>query len=63
MLPPGWKEAMKLMVEGDKWRLWLTGKLGFGELPPGQENLPFGMPSGPIVYDVELLRIVDEPAK
>jgi peptidylprolyl isomerase len=59
MLPPGWKEAMKLMVEGDKWRLWLTGKLGFGELAPGAENLPFGMPSGPIVYDVELVRIVE----
>jgi peptidylprolyl isomerase len=59
MLPPGWREAMKLMVEGDKWRLWLTGKLGFGELAPGAENLPFGMPAGPVVYDVELVRIVE----
>jgi peptidylprolyl isomerase len=59
LLPPGWREAMKLMVEGDKWRLWLTGKLGFGELAPGAENLPFGPPAGPVVYEVELVKIVE----
>jgi FKBP-type peptidyl-prolyl cis-trans isomerase len=59
LLPPGWREAMKMMVEGDKWRLWLTGKLGFGELAPGAENMPFGPPAGPIVYEVELVRIVE----
>jgi peptidylprolyl isomerase len=64
MLPPGWREAMKLMVEGDKWRLWLPGKLAFGDLPPGQEELPFGQPPGPIVIDVELVKIIDgESAK
>lgn len=59
LLPPGWREAMKLMVEGDKWRLWLTGKLGFGELAPGAEVLPFGPPPGPVVYEVELVKIVE----
>jgi peptidylprolyl isomerase len=59
LLPPGWREAMKMMVEGDKWRLWLTGKLGFGELAPGAVNLPFGPPAGPVVYEVELVRIVE----
>jgi peptidylprolyl isomerase len=58
-LPAGWKEAMLLMVEGDKWRLWLPGKLAFGELAPGQEPLPFGPPPGPVVFDVELLKIMD----
>jgi FKBP-type peptidyl-prolyl cis-trans isomerase len=59
LLPPGWREAMLHMVEGDKWRLWLPGKLAFGELQPGQEALPFGPPPGPVVFDVELVRILE----
>lgn len=58
-LPAGWREAMLLMVEGDKWRLWLPGKLAFGDLQPGQEVLPFGPPPGPVVYDVELVKIAE----
>jgi FKBP-type peptidyl-prolyl cis-trans isomerase len=58
-LPPGWREAMLHMVEGDKWRLWAPGKLAFGELKPGQEVLPFGPPLGPIVFDVELVKIIE----
>jgi peptidylprolyl isomerase len=58
-LPPGWREAMKLMVEGDRWRLWLPGKLAFGEIAPGQEALPFGPPPGPVVFEVELQKIVE----
>jgi peptidylprolyl isomerase len=59
LLPPGWREAMLKMVEGDKWRLWLPGKLAFGELAPGQEALPFGPPPGPVVFDVQLLKILE----
>ena len=58
-LPAGWREAMALMVEGDKWRLWLPGKLAFGDLRPGQEVLPFGPPPGPVVFDVELVKILE----
>jgi FKBP-type peptidyl-prolyl cis-trans isomerase len=58
-LPPGWREAMLHMVEGDKWRLWLPGKLAFGELQPGQEAMPFGPPPGPVVFDVELVKILE----
>jgi len=61
LLPPGWREAMKLMVEGDRWRLWLPGKLAFGEIAPGQEALPFGPPPGPVVFEVELKKIVEPP--
>lgn len=58
-LPPGWREAMLQMVEGDKWRLWLPGKLAFGEQPPpGQDVLPFGPPPGPVVFDVELVKLL-----
>jgi FKBP-type peptidyl-prolyl cis-trans isomerase len=59
LLPAGWREAMLKMVEGDKWRLWLPGKLAFGELEPGQEALPFGPPPGPVVFDVELVKILE----
>jgi peptidylprolyl isomerase len=59
LLPPGWREAMKMMVEGDKWRLWIPGKLAFGEIQPGAELLPFGPPPGPVTYDVELIKIVE----
>jgi FKBP-type peptidyl-prolyl cis-trans isomerase len=59
-LPPGWREAMQHMVVGDKWRLWLPGKLAFGDLPPGQEALPFGPPPGPVVFDVELVKILEK---
>jgi peptidylprolyl isomerase len=58
-LPAGWREAMVHMVEGDKWRLWLPGKLAFGDLRPGQEALPFGPPPGPVVFDVELVKILE----
>jgi peptidylprolyl isomerase len=61
-LPAGWREAMKLMVEGDRWRLWLPGKLAFGELAPGEEAMPFGPPPGPVVFEVELQKIDDEKA-
>jgi FKBP-type peptidyl-prolyl cis-trans isomerase FklB len=59
LLPPGWREAMKLMVEGDQWRLWLTGKLAFGELAPGETPLPFGPPPGPVVFEVRLVKLVE----
>ncbi len=59
LLPPGWREAMKLMVEGDEWRLWLTGKLAFGDLPPGESPLPFGPPPGPVVFEVRLIKLVE----
>jgi FKBP-type peptidyl-prolyl cis-trans isomerase len=58
-LPPGWREAMLHMVEGDNWRLWLPGKLAFGDLPPGQEPLPFGPPPGPVVFEVQLVHILE----
>jgi FKBP-type peptidyl-prolyl cis-trans isomerase len=59
LLPPGWREAMKLMVAGDEWRLWLTGKLAFGDLPPGETPLPFGPPPGPVVFEVRLVKLVE----
>ena len=49
---PGWTEGVQLMVEGEKRRLWIPGKLAYGESPPP------GAPAGTLVFDVELLQIV-----
>jgi len=49
---PGWTEGLQLMVEGEKRRLWIPGKLAYGESPPP------GAPAGTLVFDVELLEIV-----
>ncbi len=48
----GWTEGVQLMVEGEKRRLWIPGKLAYGENPPA------GAPVGTLVFDVELLAIV-----
>ena len=47
---PGWKEGIQLMVEGEKRRLWLPPKLGYAGLPE--------RPQGMLVFDVELIEIV-----
>jgi len=47
----GWRESLTLMVEGEKRRLWVPGAAAYG----GRAGFPQGM----LVFDVELLRIVD----
>ncbi|HKO48065.1 MAG TPA: FKBP-type peptidyl-prolyl cis-trans isomerase [Polyangiaceae bacterium] len=54
---PGWTEALKLMVVGEKSRLWIPGKLAYGDRPQMG-----GAPSGDLTFDVELLGIVKPPA-
>jgi FKBP-type peptidyl-prolyl cis-trans isomerase len=49
---PGWTEGVQLMVVGEKRRLWIPGKLAYGDSPPP------GAPAGTLVFDVELLDIV-----
>ena len=47
---PGWTEGLQLMKVGEKARLWIPGKLAYGETP----SQP-GYPYGTLVFDVELL--------
>jgi FKBP-type peptidyl-prolyl cis-trans isomerase len=54
---PGWTEALKLMVTGEKRRLWIPAKLAYGDHPQMG-----GAPSGDLTFDVELLDIVKPPA-
>jgi len=51
---PGWTEALKMMVVGDKWRVWIPEDLAYKGRP--------GSPQGMLVFDVELLDIMDAPA-
>jgi FKBP-type peptidyl-prolyl cis-trans isomerase len=48
----GWTEGLQLMVVGDKARFWIPGGLAYGDQP----SRP-GTPTGPLVFDVELLAI------
>jgi FKBP-type peptidyl-prolyl cis-trans isomerase len=51
---PGWSEALQLMVEGEKRRVWVPEALAYKGQP--------GRPQGMLVFDVELLKITDAPA-
>jgi FKBP-type peptidyl-prolyl cis-trans isomerase len=46
---PGWTEGVQLMVEGEKTRFWIPQRIAYD----GQQ----GMPSGMLVFDVELIAI------
>lgn len=48
---PGWTEALQLMVEGEKRRIWIPEQLAY----KGQPQRPQGM----LVFEVELLKIGD----
>ncbi len=53
----GWTEGLQLMSRGQKMRFWIPAALAYGDTP----RRP-GMPAGPLVFDVELLEIVEPPA-
>ena len=50
---PGWREAMKLMVHGEKRRFWIPERLG----PPN----PKSGPTGDATFDVEMIAIRHMP--
>jgi peptidylprolyl isomerase len=50
---PGWSEALQLMVEGEKRRIWIPEALAYKGQP--------GRPQGTLVFEVELLKISDAP--
>lgn len=50
---PGWTEVLQLMKEGDKWQVYIPGKLAYGERGPS----PKIGPNSTLVFDVELLSV------
>jgi peptidylprolyl isomerase len=47
---PGWTEGVQMMVEGEKRRFWIPGRLAYDGAP--------GKPQGTLVFDIELIKIV-----
>src|SRR5829696_5617318 len=47
---PGWTEGVQMMVEGEKRRFWIPGRLAYEGAP--------GRPQGTLVFDIELIRII-----
>jgi peptidylprolyl isomerase len=47
----GWTEGVQLMVVGEKRRFWIPPDLAYGATPRP------GMPTGMLVFDVELLEV------
>lgn len=46
---PGWKEALQMMKEGDKWRIFLPPNLAYGNRKP--------LDGKTVVFDLELLLV------
>lgn len=51
---PGWVEALQLMSEGAKWRLYIPAELGYGAQGAG-EMIP---PHSTLIFDVELIEVL-----
>jgi peptidylprolyl isomerase len=47
----GWTEGVQMMVEGEKLRFWIPGRIEYDGVP--------GRPQGMLVFDIELIRILN----
>ena len=50
----GWVEALQLMTEGSKWRLFIPSELGYGAQQAG-EMIP---PHSTLIFEVELIEVI-----
>jgi len=53
---PGWTEALQMMPEGSKWKIYVPSELAYGERGAGSDIGP----NSTLIFEVELLEIVEE---
>lgn len=53
MVIPGWDEAIKLMKEGEKFKLLIPSRIAYGERGAGPKIPPFST----LLFDVELVKV------
>ncbi len=51
---PGWVEALQLMKEGDKWRLFIPSGLAYGA-----QGVPGIGPNQTLLFDVTLIKVAE----
>jgi len=51
---PGWVEALQMMPEGSKWKLYIPSELGYGAHGAG-EMIP---PHSALIFEIELLKVL-----
>ncbi len=50
----GWVEALQLMTEGSKWRLFIPSELGYGAQQAGELIPPYST----LIFEVELIQVI-----
>ena len=51
---PGWVEALQLMAEGSRWKLYIPSNLAYGRRGAGGSIAP----NSALVFEVELIKII-----
>ena len=52
----GWTEALLMMPQGSKWKIYIPSELGYGEQQAGPDILP----GSALVFEIELLEIIKQ---
>jgi FKBP-type peptidyl-prolyl cis-trans isomerase FklB len=53
---PGWREALPLMNEGSRWRIYLPPQLAYGDRSPS----PLVGPNATLIFELELLSVAQK---
>jgi len=54
---PGWQEALPLMAEGSKWRLFIPQNLAYGSSGADRDGKTFIPPYASLICDIELMSV------